>query len=81
MDSDRERQAASFLTGLALGAVIGAGVALLTTPQSGRRTRRRIRRVVRRVGDHSTERLDELAADVRSRVDDAFHHARERIAR
>ena len=81
MDSDQERQAASFLSGLILGAVIGAGVAFLTTPQSGRRTRRRIRRVAGRLRDDSTDRFDDLAADVRGKVDEALRGARERFER
>ena len=81
MDSDRERQAASFLAGLVLGAVIGAGVALLTSPAPGRRTRRRIRRVAGRVGASSADRLDELAADLKGKVDEAVRGARQRFER
>jgi gas vesicle protein len=80
MDSDQERQAISFITGLALGAVIGAGVALLTTPQSGRRTRRRIRRAAGEIRDTATDRFDDMAEDVRERVDEALRGARKRLA-
>ena len=45
MEYDHEAQVLNFLSGLVLGAVIGAGVALLTAPESGNRTRRRIRKV------------------------------------
>ncbi len=79
MESDRERQAWSFVTGLVLGSVIGAGVALLTTPQSGRRTRRRIRRTARRIRGSTTNRLDELADDLKGKVDEAVGAARERL--
>ncbi len=81
MDSDRERQAASFLSGLVLGAVIGAGVALLATPQSGRRTRRHIRRTAGRVRADSAERFDELADDVRKSVEDALRGAGRKLRR
>ena len=81
MDSDQERQAASFLSGLVLGAVIGAGVALLATPQSGRRTRRRLRRVAGRLREGSNDRFDEVAADVRGRVEEALQIARRRLER
>ncbi|GEM_PF-5343500 len=37
MESDDERQALSFVSGLVLGAVIGAGVAILNAPQPGPR--------------------------------------------
>jgi len=79
MDSDRERQAASFASGLLLGAVIGASLALLTTPSSGRRNRRRIRRAARDVRGRTTDRFDELSADVRDRVEDVLEGARRRL--
>jgi gas vesicle protein len=79
MDSDRESQALCFLSGLALGAMIGAGVAILTTPQSGRRTRRRLRRSVRRARSGAGDRLDALSAEMKERVDEIVGTARERI--
>jgi gas vesicle protein len=78
MDSDQERQAVTFLSGLVLGAVIGAGVAVLTSPQPGRRTRRRIRRAASRIQGSATDRLDELAAELKSNVDEAIRGARGR---
>jgi gas vesicle protein len=38
--------AMNFLAGLAIGAIIGASVAFLAAPQSGKRTRRQIARAV-----------------------------------
>ena len=81
MESDRERNAWSFVSGLVLGGVIGAGVALLTTPQSGRRTRRRIHRSARRLKRSNTSRFDELAAELKGKVDEAIESARERVPR
>lgn len=71
MDSERDRQAASFVSGLLLGAIIGAGVAMLTTPQPGRRTRKRIRRVARQIGGSAGDRLDDLATELKGKVDEA----------
>lgn len=78
---EHSTQVMNFVSGLVLGAVIGAGVALLTAPQSGRRTRRKIRR--RAVDARSTagDRFDDLATDVRSRVDEALDGARGRLGR
>ena len=76
MDSDQERQAVTFMSGLVLGAIIGAGVAVLTSPQPGRRTRRRIRRAASRIQGSATDRLDELAAELKSKVDEAIRGAR-----
>lgn len=58
----------SFLAGLVLGAAIGAGVALLTAPQSGKRTRRQLKRAADGVRESASERWDGFADDVRSVV-------------
>lgn len=79
MDSDRERQALSFLSGLVLGGVIGAGVALLTTPQTGRKTRRRIRRSARQIRGSTEKGLEDLSSELKNRVDDLVGAAKERI--
>jgi gas vesicle protein len=79
MDSDREREAWSFVTGLILGGVIGASVAMLTAPQPGRKTRRRIRRSARRLRGSTSTRFDELADELRGRVDEAIHAARDHL--
>jgi gas vesicle protein len=79
MDSDREREAWSFVTGLILGGVIGASVAMLTAPQPGRKTRRRIRRSASRLRGSTSTRFDELADELRGRVDEAIHAARDHL--
>ncbi len=79
MESETERTAWSFVTGLLLGSMIGAGVAMLTAPQSGRRTRRRIRRSAARIQGTATDRFDELAHELKDRIDDAVGSARERL--
>ena len=78
MNSDRERQALSFVSGLVLGAVIGAGVAILTTPQPGRKTRKRLNRVAHRLQGSTSDRLNELTADLKGRVDEVVRVARSR---
>lgn len=47
---DRHWDATSFLTGILVGAAVGAGIALLIAPGSGARTRRLLRRRVRGLG-------------------------------
>lgn len=76
---EHSSQVVNFVSGLVLGAVIGAGIALLTAPDSGRRTRKRIRRVANDARDTATDRWDELADDVKGRVDDALKVARKRL--
>ncbi len=63
----------TFAAGLIIGALVGAGIALLVAPSSGEETRRLIARRARR-----------LAADARDRYDDArheLHQLRERRRR
>ena len=81
MDFDQERQAVSFVSGLILGAVIGAGVALLATPQSGRKTRRRMRRAAASIRGSTSDRFDDLATELKGKVDEGIRGARERIVR
>ncbi len=66
---DEESQTFAFITGLALGMVLGAGMALLAAPQSGKRTRRRLRRAIGKRGGPVSERIDDWTDDVRSAVD------------
>ena len=79
MHSDQERQVVSFVSGLILGSIIGAGVALLTAPQPGHKTRKRVRKTARRLQGTATDRLDDLATDLKGRVDDAVGIARARL--
>lgn len=79
MESGDERQALSFVSGLVLGAVIGAGVAILTAPQPGRRTRKKLKKVARRARGQTTNRLDELATELKTRVDETVTAARDRL--
>ena len=71
----------SFMSGLLLGAVIGATFALLAAPEPGRKTRRRIRRSARDLKGSAEDRWEDLADDVRGRVDDALRGARAKIGR
>jgi gas vesicle protein len=79
MEYDDETQVLNFVSGLLLGAVIGAGIALLTAPDAGRRTRRRIRRKADDLRENATDRWEDLADDVRGKVDDAIRTARKRF--
>lgn len=74
---EKESNALNFVAGLAIGAILGASVALLTAPQSGKRTRRQIVRVV---ADAKREAGDELE-EVSGRVRRAVKRHRRRIVR
>jgi len=80
MEYDHETHVISFISGLVVGAVLGAGIALLTAPESGRRTRRRIQRAAGDLRETAGDRWDELADDVRNRVDDVLKGAKRRLS-
>jgi gas vesicle protein len=65
---DEESGALSFISGLLLGAVIGASVALLAAPHEGRKTRKRLVRAVGGARSAAEDRWDDIADDVRSAV-------------
>ncbi len=51
MDQEHEAHPLTFISGFLLGAMVGAGIALLAAPEAGTRTRRRIRRVAGELRD------------------------------
>ena len=81
MEYEHEARTVSFLSGIIIGAVVGAGLALLTAPDSGRKTRKRIRRYATDVRDAAGDRFEDFADDVKIKVDDAVQTARKRFAR
>ena len=80
MEYDHESQVFNFIAGLVLGAVIGAGIAMLTAPDSGKKTRRRVRKMAGELRRTAEGRIGELGDDVRGRVDDAVKGVRKRIS-
>ena len=67
---DGVRGAANFLAGMVVGALIGAGIAILVAPAEGSVLRRRLARRARELGERAKEGLDETA-----------HRARRDLAR
>ena len=80
MEYEDNARLVNFTTGVVCGAVIGAGVALLLAPDSGRRTRRKISRTAGEVRNQAGDRWDDLTEDVKDRVDEAVQEARKRFA-
>ena len=71
MSSDSDHGSGRTLAvGLLLGALIGAGIALLFAPQSGERTRRLLRRRARKVAADAQDRFD----DIKHRIREARRH-------
>ena len=55
-----ERECGFMCLGVAVGAILGAGIGMLTAPHSGRVTRRRLRRAGEELEDRLYERGEEI---------------------
>lgn len=62
---DERGSARPFVAGLLIGALVGAGIALLFAPQSGEETRRLIRRRARRLAADARDKYEELKERVK----------------
>ena len=62
---EKESGSLNFVAGLAMGAVLGASIALLTAPQSGKRTRHRIVRAVEDARNEAGDGWEEVSGRVR----------------
>jgi gas vesicle protein len=80
MEYDRDGQVLNFVSGLVLGAIIGAGIALLTAPNDGRKMRKRLRKTAAELGGGASDRWDELADDVKEKVEQAVKAGRKRFS-
>jgi len=68
--AERENTAVVGAMMLVAGGVIGAGLALLFAPQSGRRTRRQIGRYAKKVRNETEEKIRDAAQAVNEMVDE-----------
>jgi gas vesicle protein len=62
---EKESGAVNFIAGVAIGAVLGASIALLTAPQSGRRTRRHVLQAIADVRENAGDRWENVSGDVK----------------
>ena len=78
-EREQESHVFSFVSGLLLGAVIGAGIALLAAPEPGNKTRKRLRRAAVGLRKSAEDRLDDLADEMKGKVDEVVKGARGRF--
>lgn len=64
-----ESHTAYFLGGMAIGLLLGAGVAMLAAPQSGRRTRRRLKHVVGGAVGNFGDQWEDIGDELKAAVD------------
>jgi gas vesicle protein len=80
MEYDDDTRLVNFISGMMLGLAIGAGAAVLLAPASGQKTRKRLKKATHRIKDGTSDRWEEIADDVKGRVDEAMHGARKRFS-
>lgn len=66
---DKEKKAVAAALLILAGGIVGAGVALLMAPQSGKRTRKDIARYARKTKNRANDVVDDLSATVSDLVD------------
>lgn len=76
-DDSQTREIGMFVAGAAVGALVGAGVALLYAPHSGRRTRGKIRRRAEDLAERAEEKADHVREDARRAAEDVRRAAEE----
>jgi hypothetical protein len=76
-DVPAPRGGLTFLAGFVVGALVGAGTALLLAPESGSRARRRLGRRLRRLRKGALERV----GDLRDEAERELRLARRRLRR
>lgn len=89
MKESNEERGSGLIAGVILGAVIGAGIAMLFSPKSGEETRRELARRARELGDDARDRVGEASRrtrrelrrrrrELRDRMDAGIESARDR---
>ena len=81
-ENDEKNVVVNFLAGVGIGAIIGAGIALLMAPKSGVETREDLRKAAQDLSK-STEELRRRSAEIietaKSKVQQAYEAGRETI--
>ncbi len=72
MNDERGYSAGSVILAFVLGGIVGAGVALLTAPQSGKETREKIKELA----DETRKKASEYAGQVKEKVSSAVEHGK-----
>ena len=80
MEHEEIHDAATFIVGLTIGALVGTVAAILLAPQSGKRTRRRIARKAGEWSETATEKVSEVRSET-GRIADRTRKDARRLAK
>jgi gas vesicle protein len=78
-NNDVSRGGASGMSGFLLGAIVGAGLALLLAPATGTDTRRRVGDTVKKLGSAARDRIQEGKEQIRDRFQEGKEQIRDRF--
>jgi gas vesicle protein len=73
MSEEGKFSTGTVLLAFAVGGIVGAGVALLTAPQSGRETREKIKDMA----DDAKDKIRSLADDAKDKIRDTYRHGKD----
>jgi len=83
MNSDRGYSSGSIVVAFLLGGAVGAGIALLTAPQSGRETREKIREAaedakdkIRSASEDAKHKIRALSDDAKEKLHETYEHGK-----
>ena len=65
---EKQTSSFNFIAGLAIGALLGASIALLTAPQAGKRTRRQFVRALESARDNAGEEWEGVSGRMKTLV-------------
>jgi gas vesicle protein len=77
---ERNNHIGSTILAFALGGLIGAAVALLMAPQSGRETRSMIMNKSNELKERAVETVDETRTKAEKAIDDLAHQTKDRVS-
>jgi gas vesicle protein len=77
--NDVSRSGAAGMSGFMLGAIVGAGVALLFAPATGTDTRRRLGETAKKLGSAARDRIQEGKEQIRDRIQEGKEQVRDRF--
>lgn len=66
----------NFIAGIAIGAILGASIALLTAPQVGKRTRRQVVRAIESARDSAGDEWENVSGRMKRVVRKGRHRVR-----
>lgn len=82
MENEQKSSGTCCMLSFLIGAVVGGGIALLTAPKSGKRTREQLKRMARGAKEKAEDYYDEMkdkAAEATEKVQDYYRDARRKV--